>query len=259
MKKVNFLLVSLMILAGYIYLPRLPESVPMHWNIRGQIDNYMPKGIAVWIMPFLGAMALAGFHLLPLLDPKKDKYKLFKDEWAIIQTGLIGFFAYMQFLTFYITLNPKTEMMPLMFIGLGTLFVILGNYMSKIRQNYFIGVRTPWTLASEENWNKTHRFASWSFVIAGVITLVEAYFKWFGPFIIFANLILASILPVAYSFLLFKKSGGKMKYVLMIIAGVILLIFSIRFFSGEDVWTCEKGKWVKHGAPSTQMPKEKCL
>jgi uncharacterized membrane protein len=258
MKKLNLLLVALMFLSGYYFLPSLPNKMPMHWNIRGEVDNYMPKGTAIWIMPAIALACFILFQFLPLFDPKKEKYKLFKTEWEIIQTALIGFFAYMQFLTFYIAMNPKTEMMPLMFIGLGILFVLMGNYMSKIRQNYFIGVKTPWTLASEDNWNKTHRFASWTFVIAGVITLVEAYFIWYAPVVIFGSIMLAAVLPIIYSFLIFKKVGHKMKYVLLAVAGLLILIFSMRFLAGEDDWICKDGRWIKHGAPSSPMPKEPC-
>lgn len=208
MKKLHFILVALMFIAAWYFLPSLPDMMPMHWNIRGEVDNYMPKNAAVWYMPILTVIILAVFRFIPLLDPKKDKYKLFKEEWEIIQTAFIGFFGYMQFLTIYISLNPETKMMPLMFIGLGILFALLGNYMSKIRQNYFIGVRTPWTLSSEENWNKTHRFASWSFVAAGIITLIEAFFMWNAPVIVFGSIILGSLSPVIYSYMLFRKSNN---------------------------------------------------
>ncbi|MCJ7740284.1 SdpI family protein, partial [Candidatus Microgenomates bacterium] len=174
MKKINILIISLMFLAGIVLLPQLPKVIPMHWNIMGEVDNYMPKNIAVWILPVLTAVMFAAFQIVPSFDPKKGKYRLFKKEWEIIQTVMIGFFAYLQFIIFYLSLNPEVPMMPFMFIGIGSLFILFGNYLSKIRQNYFLGIKVPWTLASEDNWNRTHRFASWCFVIAGIVTLIEA-------------------------------------------------------------------------------------
>lgn len=259
MKKLNLFLIVMMFVGGALLYPYLPSEVPMHWNIRGNVDRYMPKNNALWAIPILTSAVFLLFQILPYFDPNKKKYKLFKKEWEIMQTAIIAFFVYIHFLTFYISINPKVQLMPLMFIGLGTLFILLGNYMSKIRQNYFIGIKLPWTLSSEENWNKTHRFASWCFVIAGIITLVEAYFIWYAPFVIFAGIFLAAILPAIYSFLLFKKSEHKMKYIyifLLIAAGIIL---SLRLFSKEDDWICVGGHWVKHGNPSFSAPKVPCV
>jgi len=258
MKKINILIISLMFLASIVYLPQLPDVIPMHWNIMGEVDNYMPKNIAVWILPVLNAVMFAAFQIVPSFDPKKEKYRLFKKEWEIIQTVMIGFFAYLQFIIFYLSLNPEVPMMPFMFIGIGSLFILLGNYLSKIRQNYFLGIKLPWTLASEDNWNKTHRFASWCFVIAGIVTLIEACFIWYAPVVIFGSMFLALSLPVIYSFLLFKKAIHKMKYVYLAIVLVILSVMTIRLFSGEDDWMCQNGQWVKHGQPSSPMPQTEC-
>jgi len=258
MKKINLVIILLMFAVSFILYPKLPELLPMHWNIMGEVDNYMPKSLAVWVMPLLTAVMFIAFRVIPSFDPKKDKYRLFKREWEILQTVFIGFFAYLQFIIFYISLNPATEMVPLMFLGLGALFIILGNYLSKIRQNYFIGIKVPWTLANEDNWNKTHRFASWCFVIAGIATLVEAYFIWYAPVVIFGSIILAVILPVIYSFLLFKKSVDKMKYVYLSLLLIVIIVFSLRLLSDEDDWICQSGQWVKHGNPNFPMPQAQC-
>lgn len=198
-----------MFLGSFVWYPKLPQMIPMHWNVLGEIDNYWPKQSGVLFLPVLTLIMYVSFLFIPKLDPKKEKYHLFSKEWEIIQTAIVGFMAYIQFVIIYLSLNPLVSILPLMFIGLGTLFILIGNYMSKIRQNYFIGVKTPWTLASEDNWNKTHRFASWTFVMAGIITLAEAYFLWFSPVIIFSCIMLASFSPIIYSFLLYKKAGYK--------------------------------------------------
>ncbi len=148
--------------------------------------------------------------------------------------------------------------MPLMFIGLGSLFILLGNYLSKIRQNYFIGIKTPWTIENEENWNKTHRFASWCFVIVGIITLIEAYFVWYAPVIIFGGIMVAAFLPIIYSFLIFKKNEEKMKYIYLVILILITLLAFVRLISGEDDWICKDKQWVKHGNPTAPKPVYEC-
>jgi uncharacterized membrane protein len=258
MKKINLLIISLMTLISAVALPILPAQIPMHWNLVGEIDNWMPKQQAVWFFPIIAGVMWLMFQFLPKFDPKREKYALFQPEWNMIQTGLISFFAYLQLITFYISLNPSKEMMPLMFIGLGALFILLGNYLSKIRQNYFIGVRLPWTLASEENWNKTHRYASWCFVIAGILTLIEAYAIWYAPVVIFGSIMLAAFLPMIYSFLLFKKQESKMKLVYIGLVVLMAGVIGIRLASGEDDWICSNGQWVKHGQPSTAQPTQPC-
>lgn len=258
MKKVNLLLVFLMFSVSLLLFSKLPDLIPIHWNIQGQIDNYSSKSIGAWLLPILTVVMLILFRVVPSFDPKKEKYRLFKKEWEIIQAGFVGFFAYLQFVILYISLNPGINMLPLMFIGIGSLFVLLGNYLSKIRQNYFIGIKVPWTLNSEDNWNKTHRFASWCFVVAGIVTITEAYFFWFAPIVILGSIFLAIIMPIIYSFLLFKKMPDKMKYIFLFLIIVAGTLFLIRLFSGEDDWICQNGQWVKHGQPSAPTPQSKC-
>lgn len=254
----RLILLVLMGIFAVIYYPNLPEMMPMHWNLIGQADSYMPKNQAIIIMPLVAVLMMIMYLVLPLIDPKKDKYSLFKREWEIIQTGFICFIAYMQFIVLYLSLNPQARMLPLMFIGLGSLYVLIGNYLSKIRQNYFVGIKVPWTLANEDNWNKTHRYASWCFVIAGVATLAESYFLWHAPVVIFGGIFMAGLLPVIYSFLLFKKSAHLMKLVYALLILVVISVTALRLVSPEDDWLCVKGQWVKHGAPSALQPSVPC-
>ncbi len=245
-------------LSGALY-SRLPEQIPTHWNILGQIDQYMPKPQGAFLLPTLAAIIVVLFHLAPsFFQTPKEKLQLFEREWKIIQLAILGFFAYLHAVILYISLYPRTEMMPLMFIGLGSLFILMGNYMSKIRQNHFLGVRVPWTLANEDNWNKTHRFASWTFVGAGIATLVEAVFLWYAPIVIFGSIMLAAILPIIYSYLLFKRAEHLMKYIVLALIFVGSAIVFIRGTTAEDTWLCQNGQWVMHGKPSAPMPTNSC-
>jgi uncharacterized membrane protein len=205
MKKINLFLIFLMFLGSTLIYSYLPQQIPMHWNIQGQVDSYMPKNIGVWVTPLMTLFIWILFQVLPNFDPKKNKYKFFQKEWQILQTAFVGFFTYIHTVVLYISINPKIDMMPFMFTGLGILFILLGNYLSKIRQNYFIGIKVPWTLSNEDNWNKTHRFASWCFVGAGIITLFGTMLPRSSAIIIFISIMMAAFLPIIYSFLLFKK------------------------------------------------------
>lgn len=259
MKKLSLLIVVAMFAASGLLYSRLPAMLPVHWNVRGDVDGYMPKNLAVFMTPGIALLIFGLFQILPQFDPKKEKYILFRHEYEIIQTSMIAFFAYMEFLTYYLSLHPTVNIRPLLFIGLGGLFILLGNFLSKIRQNYFVGVKTPWALANEDNWNKTHRFASWCFVLAGIATLAESFFLWYAPVIIFGGIMLAALLPYIYSFLLFKKQADKMKYVILGITVLIAVVAGIRLFSGdEDFWMCQNGQWVAHGHPTAAIPVTTC-
>lgn len=97
------------------------------------------------------------FQFLPKMDPKRENYPKFEKTWEIFQFSLLIFFAYAYFITIFAALDPSLNVNKSIMLGIGALFVIIGNYMGKIRKNYFIGFRLPWTLDNEEAWNKTHR------------------------------------------------------------------------------------------------------
>lgn len=258
MKKLSLTLIAGELLVSLFLLQSLPDTVPMHWNIRGQVDGTMAKIPGVFVLPLMSLAMLGLFRLLPAIDPKKEKYRLFTREWEIIQFGFVAFFAWLQFIILYISLHPGVSMLPLMFIGLGAFFTLLGNFLSKIRQNFFIGIKTPWTLTSEDNWNKTHRYASWCFVLAGIAAIAESYFIWYAPAVIFGSIMLAAVLPVIYSFLLFKKAAAKMKYVYLALAAAVAVIVMLRIASPEDTWLCVGGRWVRHGHPAASVPATPC-
>ena len=145
MKYFSLIIIALLFFANTLLYSALPNQIPMHWNINGQIDSYMPKDYGLWLLPIICLIMWISFQIIPYFDPKKEKYQLFAKEWQIMQTGIVVFMSYVHSLILYITLNPQTPMLPPMFFGLGSLFILFGNYLSKIRQNYFIGVKTPWT------------------------------------------------------------------------------------------------------------------
>jgi len=145
--KLNKLTVLRIVLAlfplgiGLWLYPTLPNTVPTHWNFKGEIDGYSPKIVGAFMMPLISVLVLVGFEILPNFDPKRKKYKLFRREWEIIQVGLLGFFAYMQAVTMYAALNMNVDVGKAVAVGIGALLVLIGNYLGKIRQNFFLGIR----------------------------------------------------------------------------------------------------------------------
>lgn len=180
--------------------------MPMHWNYMGVVDSYGPKLQVLALFPIISAVILVLFQFLPKLDPNKENYPKFEKAWGVFQFAIIAFFGYIYFLTILVVQNPAVNMATWMMVGLGILFMVLGNYMGKIRKNYFVGIRFPWTIASEEVWNKTHRFGGKMFMLAGLLFLVNAYYGFDGGILLTLIITLALVAPVVYSYLLFRST-----------------------------------------------------
>ena len=195
-------LTLLPILVGLILWKRLPEQVPIHWNIQGEADGWAGKTMAIFGTP-LFLLAMHWFCALVTIyaDPKKENHseKVLRMVFWIMPllSILIHSFIYATILGFEADINMITP------VFLGLLFTVIGNFLPKCKQNYTIGIKLPWTLNSEENWNKTHRFAGILWVIGGLATLVLGLF---GAIWVYIPILLAmAIVPVIYSFLLYRK------------------------------------------------------
>jgi len=195
---------SMLIVAGLLW-DQLPEIMPSHWNIEGEVDAYMDKTTWIWIFPGITLFIALMFPFFSRIDPKKEKYELFRRPWLIFQMMFVGFFAYLYFVSLYLTLNPEVSITGFVFGGIGVLFVLIGNYLGKVRQNWFLGIRTPWTLDNEEVWNKTQRLAGWIFLIAGLVIFAEAFIQWQIAWVLGICVVVAVIVPVVYSYLLHRK------------------------------------------------------
>jgi uncharacterized membrane protein len=191
-----------MFLAGAILYAYLPDMLPIHWGFNGEPNNWWPKAYGVWLIPALAALFTVLFPVLQRIDPKSQNYPDFAKSWAVIQTAILGMLAYMYGVTLFVSIYPVYNALVgrLVIFGVGVLFVILGNYMGKVRQNYFVGLRTPWTLNDPEVWQKSQRLAGWIFVLAGLVILIESIVWLAVPFIFFGVIILTVAIPMVYSY-----------------------------------------------------------
>lgn len=203
----RFIIVILMFIAGAFFYSKLPEQIPIHWNYAGEADDWGAKVWANWLMPGIALLMLVLFPIFAKIDPRRKNYEGFKDVWETIQTSIILFFAYIYGVSFYMMFNPdKGDMMEkFMMTGIGILFIVLGNYMGKVRQNYFVGLKTPWALHDPEVWQKSQRFAGWFFVLGGLIMLVNAWLQLYVPIVFFVTVISMVIIPIVYSYLVSLK------------------------------------------------------
>ena len=198
----------LMILAVY---NKLPADVPMHWNIHGEIDRYGSRnelfliaGINVFLGVYMSAVAK--------IDPKQKNYTKFREtyDWMVIWT--LGFMTVLMGVVLTETMQPGTiNISKVACIMVGILFIVLGNMMPKVKQNFFTGVKTPWALSSETVWNKTQRLGGKSMVLGGVLILLSGFLSngKATVFLIILTAILISILPMVMSYIWYKQEMDK--------------------------------------------------
>ena len=201
----KFAIVIVILLVWMVYYPNLPDMMPIHWNMLGVADNFAPKSQAIYIFPGVVLFMLILFQFLPKIDPKRENYPKFEKTWEIFQFSILIFFAYMYVIIILAAMDPGINVNKYIMLWIGTLFVILGNYMGKIRKNYFVGFRLPWTIDNEEVWNKTHRLGWKMFMIGGLIFIANAFLNLYliGMTILIISIIL--IIPIVYSYTIFRK------------------------------------------------------
>ncbi|MBQ8515684.1 MAG: SdpI family protein [Ruminococcus sp.] len=202
---ITSIIILLPILAGLLLWQKLPESIATHWNAQGVADGFSHKTFAVFGLPlFMFAVHWICF-LITAADPKNKNIggkTLGIVLWICpILSLLTGCLVYAAALG----MDVSAELIAPMIIG--AMFILIGNYLPKCRQNYTVGIKVPWTLHDEENWNHTHRFAGPVWVISGVITLGTALLK--TPWILLAVLLFAAILPVIYSYVYYRRHKGQ--------------------------------------------------
>lgn len=193
------------IIIGLILWDKLPDQVPVHWDINGAVDDYTTKTQAVFVMP----LVLVAFHWICVvgtsLDPKKQNIN---DKMFTLVLWIIPVISLLCNSMVYATaLGYKISVEIIMPLFMGALFIVIGNYFPKCKQSYTVGIKIPWTLNDEENWNKTHRMVGFLWVIGGVVIMATAFLGAFWLF--FVVLIPMVIVPFVYSYVLYKKKQNK--------------------------------------------------
>ena len=189
------------ILAGLILWNQLPEQMPTHWNAGGEVDGWSSKPFAVFGMPLVMLAVQWLCVVVTSADPKKAHHPekvLHLIFWMIpVLSAVIHVIVYATALGKEV---PVEMVMPVL---VGLILAIVGNYMPKCKQNYTIGIKIPWTLDNEENWNKTHRFAGWLWTFCGIAIMLTGFLGSFWIFLLIALLMV--IAPIIYSYILHRK------------------------------------------------------
>ena len=200
----------IVVLIPFVYLAYiwsfLPEIVPIHWNYKGEIDDWGNKSSLIFITFLLSGLTYILFTVIPFIDPKKriqamgNKYHNLKFLMVLFMSALAVFIIYSvkeQSIT-----NPS-----FIYLAMGLLFILLGNYMKTIKANYFIGIRTPWTLEYESIWKSTHKLAGKIWFVGGLAIVISSLTtsKDFNGIFFISAITLLAIIPVVYSYMEYRK------------------------------------------------------
>jgi len=205
----SLVLIATAFAAGIYFYEQLPDPMPSHWNANGEVDDYMDKDIALFFMPGIALFMLGLFIVIPKLDPLKKNIEKFRGyyDWFILL--MVAFLVYIYFVTIAWALGYQFSMNYAIMPPLAALFYYVGILCENSKRNWFIGVRTPWTLSSEIVWDRTNRLAGKLFKILAVVFIIGLLLpSEFFIYIIIAVIIIA-LCPVAYSFFEFQKLAKK--------------------------------------------------
>lgn len=201
------MLIAAAALAGLLLWERLPDQMASHWNINDQVDDYMPKFWGVFLMPLVTLGMFLLFLLIPSIDPLKANIAKFRETFNTFLALIIAFMIYMHGLTLawslgYQGFKMSMAMLPFM----GVLFIFIGYLLKRAKRNWFIGIRTPWTLSSDRVWDETHRLGSALFMASGALALVGSLFGGMTAFwLMFTPLMGSTLFLVVYSYVLYRR------------------------------------------------------
>lgn len=209
---VNIILAALAFGAAFyvfhVQYDQLPEKIPTHWGIRGEPDAFTPKqDAAIYFYTMPGIMLLWVFVtlLLPKISPEQFAVDSFRGTYGYLMALVSCLFAYIDGIILWNTLHPTFDFLRPFSVGFFLFFALLGNVLGKTRKNFWIGIRTPWTLADERVWYQTHRQAGWIFVIYGILAALLCLTTEISPLFLLCGFIGIALYTVVYSLVLYKR------------------------------------------------------
>ena len=202
---ITSVIILLPIFGGLLLWDQLPDKVPFHWGINGEVDGWASKPVAVFLMPAMMLAVQWVCVLATTMEPKSKNATATKMMgivlWIIPLLNIV-----LHVMVYTAALGHKINAAVVMPLIVGAMFVIIGNYLPKCKQSYTMGIKLPWTLNDEQNWNATHRLAGKLWVAGGVLTMLCAVLPSVATFIVMMGvLVVMLVVPTIYSYRLYKK------------------------------------------------------
>ncbi len=210
---ITVIVILLMLIASAFAWQKLPDEVriPVHWNVAGQPDRYGGKCLGLMLMPLATIIMVIVMLVAPTVEPRQQNIQSSRKAYNMILSAIVLLMAFLHFIILMAALGQPVNVMKGVCLGIGLMFILIGNYSGKIRSNFMLGVKTPWTLSSELSWHKTHRLAGRLFILLGaIIGLSGLTLPGMAVFIILltGGFGLVAVIMV-YSYLIWKKDPQK--------------------------------------------------
>ncbi len=199
----QFLVLAAALAATAILYPHLPERVATHWGLRGQPNGYSSKASLFLFGPGLLVFTMLFTALLPWLSPRHFEVDAFRSTYRRIMTYLFVMIAYLDAVMLWLASGHAIDAGRAIVGGVCLFLALIGNLLGKVRRNFYIGVRMPWTIANERVWNSTHRFAAKTLVAAGALGLLFSILG-LASWPIYA-ILAGALAPVVYSLVYYKR------------------------------------------------------
>jgi uncharacterized membrane protein len=164
------ILAAMLAAAAWVW-PQVPERMPVHWNLQGEIDRYGGRFEGVLLLPLVAVGIYLLLLVLPRFDPGRENYAHFRKAYSTIRIALLAFLAALYAATLTSALGHAVPIGPAITPLVGALLLVIGLVLGKLRPNWFVGIRTPWTLSSKRAWTRSHRLGGWLFAALGLATL----------------------------------------------------------------------------------------
>jgi uncharacterized membrane protein len=202
-------IVLLSVIIGVMLYPSMPDMMASHWNAAGQVDGTMPKFWGLFLMPIISAILLGLFIAIPKIDPLAKNIRKFRKQFDMFVLLIMLFMIYVYLLTIGWNFGVRFGMAQALSPALALLFYYTGAMMEESKRNWFIGIRTPWTMSSDKVWDETNRLGGKLMKAAGVVALFGVVFPDFAFTLILAPVIAFAIFSVVYSYVIFKKQSKR--------------------------------------------------
>ncbi len=198
---------AVLLAATYRYLP---ETVVTHWGITGQPDGFSKKFWGVILFPIMNLVMWIMYRVVPLVEPKNKSGKVFEKGYEEVMLWIFGFLNYVSLLFVLSNLGLRFSVAKMILPGLGLMFAGIGKEMARLEPNYFVGIKTPWTLASEKVWTKTHLLGGKLFISAGILMLLGIFLPEVWSFWLLMVLVAGMVLgTMFYSYFVYRAELGK--------------------------------------------------
>lgn len=202
-------IIAVQIVVAIIVFPLLPPVVPIHWDANGQPNGYGSKWIATALLPLMSIGLYILMRALMAMGPRLGSRESAAANIQLrnmLVVAIVLFMLIVQLVTSALTLGLSIDAPLIIGLGLAVLFMFLGNYLGKMRRNFWMGIRTPWTLSSDITWERTHRVGGWLFVAVGLLSIPLSFVPGVRLFGIVVLSLLASVFLYIYSYICYRQS-----------------------------------------------------